>query len=185
MKQPNLWSLTQIRSMLLSTTLRTASKVLKRERVRQNNPFQVLNNPFMLVLSNGCKQEPHSRPQPSTFGAIFAIRPIIHTNVRLIAMSSNQKRIRDLERMMKKFGNTPDLLAKLEAAKQSKGEVQVKEKMRKNSTKYHMVKFLERKKMTRSIRSVESKIKKEEDAGELAVLNKKRDKLLEDLAYIM
>lgn len=100
-------------------------------------------------------------------------------------MSSNQKRIRDLERMMKKFGNTPDLLAKLEAAKQSKGDVQVKEKMRKNSTKYHMVKFLERKKMTRSIRSVESKIKKEEDAAELAVLNKKRDKLMEDLAYIM
>ena len=86
---------------------------------------------------------------------------------------------------MKKFGNTPDLLAKLEAAKQSKGEVQVKEKMRKNSTKYHMVKFLERKKMTRSIRSVESKIKKEEDPSELAALNKKRDKLLEDLAYIM
>lgn len=86
---------------------------------------------------------------------------------------------------MKKFGNTPDLLAKLEAAKQSKGDVQVKEKMRKNSTKYHMVKFLERKKMTRSIRSVESKIKKEEDAAELAVLNKKRDKLMEDLAYIM
>ena len=86
---------------------------------------------------------------------------------------------------MKKFGNTPDLLAKLEAAKQSKGDVQAKEKMRKNSTKYHMVKFLERKKMTRSIRSVESKIKKEEDAAELAVLNKKRDKLMEDLAYIM
>ena len=101
-------------------------------------------------------------------------------------MSSNQKKIRDVERMMKKFGNTPDLMAKLEAAKQSKGEVQVKEKMRKNSTKYHMVKFLERKKVTRMVRSVETKIKKEEEGStELEALNMKRDSLLNDLAYIM
>ncbi len=100
-------------------------------------------------------------------------------------MSSNQKRIRDVERMIKRFGNTPDLVAKLEAAKQSKGEVQVKEKMRKNSTKYHMVKFMERKKTTRSIRSVETKIKNEEDPAKLSTLNKKRDELMDDLAYIM
>eukprot|EP01032_Pedospumella_encystans_P017130 gene17130-19529_t len=87
--------------------------------------------------------------------------------------------------MIKRFGNTPDLVAKLEAAKQSKGEVQVKEKMRKNSTKYHMVKFMERKKMTRSIRSVETKIKNEEDPAKLSTLNKKRDELMDDLAYIM
>jgi hypothetical protein len=97
-------------------------------------------------------------------------------------MPSNLKKIRDIERAIKKFGSTPELLAKLEEAKHGKVEVQLKEKMRKNSTKYHMVRFLERKKVTRMIRSIESKIKCE---GESAKLTRSRDKLMDDLAYIM
>lgn len=84
--------------------------------------------------------------------------------------------------MIKRFGSSADLLAKLEEAKHGKVEVQVKEKMRKNATKYHMVRFLERKKVTRMIRSTESKLKKE---GETAKLNQTRDKLMNDLAYVM
>jgi hypothetical protein len=97
-------------------------------------------------------------------------------------MPSNLKKIRDIERAIKKFGSTPELLTKLEEAKHGKVEVQLKEKMRKNSTKYHMVRFLERKKVTRMIRSIESKIKSE---GESAKLTRSRDKLMDDLAYIM
>jgi hypothetical protein len=97
-------------------------------------------------------------------------------------MPSNLKKIRDIERAIKKFGSTPELQAKLEEAKHGKVEVQLKEKMRKNSTKYHMVRFLERKKVTRMISSIESKIKSE---GESAKLTHSRDKLMDDLAYIM
>jgi hypothetical protein len=100
-------------------------------------------------------------------------------------MPSNLKKIRDIERMMKKFGETPELQAKLAQAKQGKEKVKLNEKMKKNSTKYHMVKFLERKKVTRLVRSVESKIKQEGDAAAKAKLEKNRDRLLNDLAYIM
>jgi hypothetical protein len=100
-------------------------------------------------------------------------------------MPSNLKKIRDIERMMKKFGETPELLAKLAQAKQGKEKVQLNEKMRKNSTKYHMVKFLERKKVTRMVRSVDSQIKNASDADAKAKLVKNKDRLLSDLAYIM
>lgn len=99
-------------------------------------------------------------------------------------MSSNQKKIRDVERMIKKYGSSPELLAKLEDAKLGKDRVQVKERTRKNATKYHMVRFLERKKVTRKVRSIETKLKKA-DADDTVDLNKKRDNLLNDLAYIM
>jgi hypothetical protein len=98
-------------------------------------------------------------------------------------MPSNQKRIRDLERLIKKHGESADLLQKLEQAKNAKEEVVINEKTRKNATKYHMVKFLERKKLTRMIRSVETNIKKKE--GNSADLELKRKKLMEDLAYVM
>lgn len=97
-------------------------------------------------------------------------------------MPSNQKKIRDIERMIKRFGESPELLAKLNEAKHGKEEVQLKEKMRKNATKYHMVRFLERKKVTRKIRSIESKLKSEGDSPKL---QKTRDSLMDDLAYIM
>lgn len=97
-------------------------------------------------------------------------------------MPSNQKKIRDIERMIKKFGSSPELLAKLEEAKHGKEDVQLKERMRKNSTKYHMVRFLERKKVTRLVRSLDNKLKNDPDNTKL---KKNRDKLLNDLAYIM
>lgn len=99
-------------------------------------------------------------------------------------MSSNLKKIRDFERMIKRFGSSPELEAKLADAKQGKVLVTKKERTRKNSTKYHMVRFLERKKVTRKVRSLESKLKSA-SAAESVDLNKQRDSLLNDLAYIM
>lgn len=101
-------------------------------------------------------------------------------------MSSNLKKVRDIERMIKKFGASPEALAKLEEAKHGKEQSQKREKMKKNSTKYHMVKFLERKKLTRIIRALEGKLKNvEENSAEAAELNKRRDKNMNDLAYVM
>lgn len=99
-------------------------------------------------------------------------------------MSSNQKKIRDIERQMKKFGpDNAELKKRLDDLKAVKEGVQVKEKLRKNSVKYHMVKFVERKKVTRAIRSIDSKLEKNDpDSDNLK--NKKRQ-LEEDLAYIM
>jgi len=100
-------------------------------------------------------------------------------------MPSNQKKVRDIERAIKKFGSTPELLAKLEEAKHGKEEVLLNEKRRKNATKYHMVKFLERKKMTRMIRSTESKLKQATDEEAKNRLSKLRDRQMNDLAYVM
>lgn len=57
-----------------------------------------------------------------------------------------------------------------------------KEREKKNAVRYHMVKFFERKKLTRKIRSIDSKIKKSESSKELKKLNKERDSVKEDLA---
>ena len=97
-------------------------------------------------------------------------------------MSSNQKKIRDIQRQLKKYGENPELLKKLEDMKTMKEDVQIKEKLRKNSVKYHMVKFIERKKVTRAIRSLDSKIAKGDNIDELKA---KKAQFEEDLAYIM
>lgn len=99
-------------------------------------------------------------------------------------MSSNQKKIRDIQRQMKRFGSdNPELIKRLEELKAVKEDVQIKEKLRKNSVKYHMVKFIERKKVTRAIRSLDSKIAKNE--GNVDELKAKKAQLEEDLAYVM
>ena len=100
-------------------------------------------------------------------------------------MPSNQKKIRDLERLLKKHGDSAELQLKLEQARKAKDDVQVKEKTKKNATKYHMVKFVERKKVTRMIRALDSKIKKQPGSATVTSLEQKRNELLDDLAYIM
>ena len=87
--------------------------------------------------------------------------------------------------MRKKQNNNEDcelLLKKIEDVKVVKETVKLNEKSRKNAKKYHLIKFVERKKITRSIRSLETKIKNEDSSKETA---KALKRLKEDLAYIM
>ena len=106
-----------------------------------------------------------------------------------MGQSSVSKKIRDLERLIRRKGSSDELDEKMKKLVQEnqnnllKGtyslslaylshtllpltitlyyiliiHLQVKEKA--NSTKYHMVKFVERKKVTRSIQAIDSKIK--------------------------
>lgn len=94
-----------------------------------------------------------------------------------MGQSSVSKRIRDVERLIKKKGSSDELIYKLEQLQKEsqvnhlKGIITiitiiinliiiviiVKEKA--NSTKYHMVKFVERKKVTRNIQAIDIKIK--------------------------
>ncbi|KAJ1421193.1 hypothetical protein B484DRAFT_433312, partial [Ochromonadaceae sp. CCMP2298] len=76
-------------------------------------------------------------------------------------MPSNLKKIRDIERLMKRVGSTDELKAKLAEAKKAKGDVVIREKEKKHSTRYHMVRFMERKKLTRMVRALEGRIKRE------------------------
>lgn len=60
---------------------------------------------------------------------------------------------------MKRVGASAELQQRLEDLKQARDGNTLKEKMRKNAVKYHMVKFLERKRVTRLIRQIDSQIK--------------------------
>lgn len=75
--------------------------------------------------------------------------------------SSVAKKIRDLERLINKLNGKIDdgLTKRLAQLKEEKRENEVKMKERTNSVKYHMVKFVERKKIIRKVKSVDSKIK--------------------------
>ena len=75
--------------------------------------------------------------------------------------TSVAKKIRDLERLLKKLNGKIDdgLTKRLEQLKEEKRENEVKMKERTNSVKYHMVKFVERKKIMRKVKSVDRKIK--------------------------
>lgn len=106
---------------------------------------------------------------------------------------SNQKKIRDLERLLKRKQAVNDncdiIIQKIADLKEAKEEVKNEEKKRKNAVKYHMVKFIERKKLTRLIRSLETKLKSGEEEGggdkKRSKIEKKIKKLKEDLAYVM
>lgn len=74
------------------------------------------------------------------------------------------------------------ILLKIISLQTAREDVKRNMRIRRNAIKYHMVKFLERKKVTRMIRSVDGKLKENEDSHQLV---KMRDQLLEDLAYIM
>ena len=75
--------------------------------------------------------------------------------------SSVAKKIRDLERLVNKLNGKIDdgLTKRLAQLKEEKRENEVKMKERTNSVKYHMVKFVERKKIIRKVKSVDGKIK--------------------------
>ena len=68
----------------------------------------------------------------------------------------------------------------------------MQERIKKNASKYHMIRFVDRKRLTRLIRQTNSRIKKKEKEQssqtaekELNKLEKKRDELLDDLTYVM
>jgi hypothetical protein len=99
---------------------------------------------------------------------------------------SNQKKLRDLERLLrKKQASNEDcdlLLKKIDEVKSIKETAKLNERSRKYAKKYHLIKFVERKKITRNIRSIETKIKSEKPSKEIS---KELKRLKEDLAYIM
>jgi hypothetical protein len=108
-------------------------------------------------------------------------------------MAPLQKKIRDLERIIKRSKNkddivNPELTEKLNALKNQKQAHQLALKEKKFSEKYHMVKFIERKKLTRSIRLIESAIRKANDSSStdnLGSLLEQKQKLYNDLAYVL
>jgi len=103
-------------------------------------------------------------------------------------MPSIQKKIRDLERVLKKKGDAPDtaaLQARLSELQQANLQNVQSDKDKKLSIKYHMVKFVERKKLTRKIRNVDTKLKSGLNAKDEAALQAQRQALEEDLAYVM
>eukprot|EP01039_Chlorochromonas_danica_P003123 gene3123-3420_t len=103
---------------------------------------------------------------------------------------SNQKKIRDLERLLKSKGDALDeeakesILKRIEALRETKEVKQLQEVRRKHEQRYHMVKFFERKKVTRMISTLDKKVSQAE-GKEQEKLQSQRQRLLEDLAYIM
>ena len=102
----------------------------------------------------------------------------------------SSKKIRDYERMMRKngtkAGDNVDVEKKLNELRVKKRENESNEKDKKLCVKYRLVKFVERKKMTRKIRKVETKLKTGQlTTREFANLSDQKAKLEEDLAYIL
>lgn len=112
---------------------------------------------------------------------------------------STQKRIRDLERLLKKAQEASNvslidsLKTRIEVLQQTKEDNIHKEKKKKHESKYHMVKFFERKKVTRYIHYFIKQIEKltaNEDSDKeteklVKKLNKQKEELVDDLAYVM
>lgn len=119
-------------------------------------------------------------------------------------MKSNQKKIRDLQRILKKLqqssngssnANEGDVSVKiseieakireLESMKENNIQKEIK---RKHESKYHMVKFFERKKITRKIHKIINRLRKcEEESNETSKeqLLRQQSQLEDDLTYIM
>lgn len=102
-------------------------------------------------------------------------------------MPSNQKKIRDLQRLLKSKGDSLDeaaknaLLKKIAEVEQSKQAHVESEKRRKHMERYQMVRFFERKKVTRMILNLEKKMKINNEKG----LEEEKAELYEKLTYIM
>ena len=96
-----------------------------------------------------------------------------------------QKKIRDVERLIRKRGETEELLAKLAEFKSTKKANEMSLIEKKHAEKYHMVKFFERKKLVRKIMSLDSKIAAEESKKAKAKLGLEREKLIDDLCYVL
>jgi DNA repair exonuclease SbcCD ATPase subunit len=117
---------------------------------------------------------------------------------------SNQKKIRDFSRLLKKLEgslqhpNKPEdekvkindeiknLQEKITILQQNKEENIQKEIKRKHESRYHMVKFFERKKVTRLIGKIIKDMKNcADEPKKTKELEKKKAELEADLTYIM
>jgi hypothetical protein len=120
-------------------------------------------------------------------------------------MPSNQKKIRDLTRILRKLqqsqsssehdaetankGNEEQIAQiniKIKELEESKEGNKQKEVKRKHENKYHLVKFVERKKVTRMIHKIIKQLESANVSGEERTkLEKKKQSLEDDLVYIM
>jgi hypothetical protein len=104
-------------------------------------------------------------------------------------MAPIQKAIRDLERCIKKKvgkgESTEALDKKLALLYDDKTISDQIQKEKRNSAKYHMIKFVERQKLVRKIRSLDQQIAAAQDIADNTALNASRIDLMEKLAYVL
>lgn len=105
------------------------------------------------------------------------------------AGTGSQKRIRDLQRAIQRAGADADRVAALQ---QRIAEIEKEPKIRydpakrkKNEQKYQLVKFVERKKLVRSIQSTMKQIEQTEDDETKQSLETKLQGLHDDLGYVL
>lgn len=100
-----------------------------------------------------------------------------------------QKRIRDLQRLIKKAGNDQERIAalqqKIEEVSNEKATRVDPDVKKKHEEKYHLVKFVERKKLTRMIQRVMKQVESETNDANKQSLQTKLDSLKDDLCYVM
>lgn len=105
------------------------------------------------------------------------------------SMAPIQKAIRDLERCIRKKvgkGESTEILdKKLALLYDDKTISDQIQKEKRNSAKYHMIKFVERQKLVRKIRSLDQQIAAADDSADNSKLNASRDELMEKLAYVL
>jgi hypothetical protein len=98
------------------------------------------------------------------------------------------KKFRDLRRLLQKTGDNEELKKTLESKIKDIEVEQIEhrelEKRKKHEQKYQLVKFVERKKLTRMIERVMKQLQKSEGPKSIA-LETQLDQLKDDLTYVM
>lgn len=104
-------------------------------------------------------------------------------------MAPIQKAIRDLERCIRKKkdkGESTEILDKKLALlfddKTISDQIQ---KEKRNSAKYHMIKFIERQKLVRKIRSIDQQLASTTESADPDALKSSKASLMEQLAYVL
>lgn len=104
-------------------------------------------------------------------------------------MAPIQKAIRDLERCIRKKvgkGESTEVLdKKLALLYDDKTISDQIQKEKRNSAKYHMIKFVERQKLVRKIRSLDQQIAAAQESRDNTALDASRNDLMEKLAYVL
>lgn len=104
-------------------------------------------------------------------------------------MPSVKNKIRDVDRLLRRDNLDDEVKSKLIVEKENLEAQYLRnkqsEKEKQLAIKYHKVKFFERKKVTRKIRSIESKISPDDDTNTIDERQEQRKQLENDLAYIM
>jgi hypothetical protein len=105
-------------------------------------------------------------------------------------MSSIQKKIRDLTRLVKKQeknGSKPsaEVLLKIEELTKNHANNLSAAKEKKFADKYHMVKFFERKKIVRRVIALDAKLQTDLTTKETKSVSEERERLIQDLTYVL